>query len=326
MKKQTVQKIHDSFGVICRGAIKLSEFLARGFQADKKLLGKLIMAKSIGMIAGPRGGGKTWLGIFACYSVAGRKDLFPWGLGAGGVAVYMDGEMRACSLQERLKLIHELNSDEESRRLAERNLLIINRDYLGSTIGSIDTEEGQTCIDALIPPETELLVIDNLSSWTSGGREDSQSWATIKNWLIAKRVKGVAVLLIHHTGKNGQQRGTSAHEDLLDFSILLNPLPGDPERNDTKFSIQHTKLRDHLPELRRLFEFSIWFEDGKLKFESAPSGFNAATNAGEMVRMHDEGNSYSDIGKHFGVSRVTAWRAVTKYREQLETFAEDESE
>ena len=326
MKNQTVQKIHDSFGAICRGAIKLSEFLARGFQVDKELLGKLIMAKSIGMIAGPRGGGKTWAGIFVSYAVAAGKDLFPWGVGAGSVVVYMDGEMRANSLQERLRLIHELNREEASRRLAEKNLLIINRDYLGSTIGSIDTEEGQTCIDALIPLETELLVIDNLSSWTSGGREDSQSWATIKNWLIAKRVKGVAVLIIHHSGKNGQQRGTSAHEDLLDFSILLNPLPSDPDRNDTKFSIQHTKLRDHLPELRKPFEFSIWFEDGKLKFESAPSGFNVATNVAEMARMHNEGHSYSDIGKNFGVSRVTAWRAVTKYREQLETFADEEAE
>ena len=323
MKKPSeFQRALDPSGHIYRGAVKLAAFLERAFPEDDVLLDRLIVAKSVGMIAGQRGGGKTWLVILICYAVAGGKNLSPWGHGKKRRVVYLDGEMRAASLQNRLELIHEFNGDPESRECVEENLLIISRDYMGSTIGSIDTEEGQACIDALLPPDVAMIVIDNLSAWTSGGREDSQSWATIKNWLIKKRVKGIAVLLVHHAGKNGQQRGTSAHEDLLDFSILLSPLPSDPDKKDTRFSVEHTKLRDYVPELRQPHEFSIWFEDGKLRFESAPTGFNSALNVAEMAKLHDEGMSMEAIGDQFGVSKSTVSRSLRKYREQMQSIIE----
>ena len=78
---------------------------------------------------------------------------------------------------------------------------------------------------------------------------------------------GIALILFHHTGKNGQQRGSSMHEDLLDYSILLSPLQSDANRQDTRFGIEHTKLRDHLPELRQKYECSIWTEDESREFE-----------------------------------------------------------
>lgn len=106
----------------------------RAFPEDDVLLDRLIVAKSIGMIAGQRGGGKTWLVILICYSVAGGKNLSPWGHGKKRRVVYLDGEMRAASLQNRLKLIHEFNGDPESKECVEENLLIISRDYMGSTI------------------------------------------------------------------------------------------------------------------------------------------------------------------------------------------------
>ena len=318
----TVRQAFEPPEHLYRGAIKLGEFLARGFPAEKVLLQRLIFAKSMGMVAGQRGGGKTSLVLLLCYAVAGGKNLQPWGCGEKCRVVYLDGEMRASSLKKRLEQIHEFNGDDDSKKSVEENLLIISRDYMGNTIGSIDTEEGQACIDALIPPDVAMIVLDNLSAWTSGGREDSQSWATVKNWLIKKRVKGIAVLLVHHAGKNGQQRGTSAHEDLLDFSILLSPLPSDPSKNDTRFSIEHTKLRDYVPELRRPYEFSIWFEKEKFRFESVPAGFNGASNVAEMAKLHDGGMSMEAIGDQFGVSKSTVSRSLRKYREHLQSVIE----
>lgn len=64
---------------LVRGAMRLGEFLSRGFDVDKELLGRMILVKSIGMIAGPRGGGKSWLALLFAYSVAGGKSLDPWG-------------------------------------------------------------------------------------------------------------------------------------------------------------------------------------------------------------------------------------------------------
>ena len=44
-------------GHVYRGAIKLAAFLERAFPEDDVLLDRLIVAKSIGVIAGQRGGG-----------------------------------------------------------------------------------------------------------------------------------------------------------------------------------------------------------------------------------------------------------------------------
>lgn len=300
---------------LLRRALRLGEMLQMAFPVDQELLGAMILAKSIGMLAGPRGGGKSWLALLIAYAIACQKVLFPWGKGSGVPVAILDGEMRAAGLQERLMLLHARNTKPESIIEAENNLHIICRDCLGDAIGSIDTEEGQERIDALIPAGVMFIIIDNLSAWTSGGREDSNSWAKIKNWLIKKRLQGIAVLLIHHTGKNGQQRGSSSHEDLLDYSILLSPLPSSCDRQDTRFSIEHTKLRDYIPELRQTFEYSIWTEDDVFYFEGVPASAQISQNATEMLRLRGEGLSLEVIAQELGVNKSTVSRTLKKLRD-----------
>ena len=283
--------------------------------AETELLGLMILEKSIGLIAGPRGGGKSWLAMLIAYAISACKPVEPWGTGSGTPVVMLDGEMRAAGVQERFRLLHALNKDAESRAMAEINLSIISRDYMGDPIGSIDTDEGQRRIDELIPESAKLVIVDNLSAWSSSGREDSNSWALVKTWLIKKRLQGVAVLLIHHTGKNGQQRGSSMHEDLLDYSILLSPLPSNSERHDTRFGIEHTKLRDHIPELRQKYECAIWTEDESLQFEIVPAGFNPSQHEIEMIEKHRAGMSMGEIALELGISKSTVSRTLKKMRE-----------
>lgn len=297
------------------GLLSLGTMLKLALPAETELLGLMILEKSIGLIAGPRGGGKSWLAMLIAYAISACKPVEPWGTGSGTPVVMLDGEMRAAGVQERFRLLHALNKDAESRAMAEINLSIISRDYMGDPIGSIDTDEGQRRIDELIPESAKLVIVDNLSAWSSSGREDSNSWALVKTWLIKKRLQGVAVLLIHHTGKNGQQRGSSMHEDLLDYSILLSPLPSNSERHDTRFGIEHTKLRDHIPELRQKYECAIWTEDESLQFEIVPAGFNPSQHEIEMIEKHRAGMSMGEIALELGISKSTVSRTLKKMRE-----------
>lgn len=310
---------------IGRGAVSLGEFLERAFPVDKQLLGLMVLVKSIGMLAGPRGGGKSWLAIIMCYAIAGGKELLPWGIGAGVRVAYLDGEMRGAGLQARLRMLHAHNSKQSSIAAAEKNLVIISRDALSDATLAIDTVEGQAAIDELIPDDVSFIVIDNLSAWRSTGREDIEAWGTIKKWLIAKRLGNFAVLLVHHTGKSGQQRGSSAHEDLLDYSILLSPLPSKTARKETRFLVDHTKLRDNIPSLKQRYEFSIWSEEDKLNFEAVPAGFDQSENAAEMLRLREEENMTLDaIGKVFGVSKSTVSRTLDKIRRQQQSINDDD--
>src|SRR5438128_9476692 len=72
-------------------------------------------------------------------------------------------------------------------------------------------------------PEIRVIILDNISCLFSGINEDSkQDWEPINAWLIRLRHRGLTTVLVHHAGKQGQQRGTSGREDSLDTVIQLN--------------------------------------------------------------------------------------------------------
>ena len=68
----------------------------------------------------------------------------------------------------------------------------------------------------------------------------------IQTWLLKLRRHGISVLLIHHAGTNGRQRGTSRREDALDTVIALRrPEDYSPEQG-ARFEIHFEKLRNRV--------------------------------------------------------------------------------
>jgi putative DNA primase/helicase len=85
----------------------------------------------------------------------------------------------------------------------------------------LSTEEGQNALEPLLA-DIGLLILDNLSTLLPSRSESaSDAWAPIQQWLLKLRRHGKSVLLIHHAGTNGRQRGTSRREDALDAVIAL---------------------------------------------------------------------------------------------------------
>lgn len=249
-------------------AVSLHDLQKMDLPPEVELMGPLFLARSLGMLFGPRGSGKSLLAMLIGYAIAGGKHIDPWGLGCGAVVVYLDGEMRIRGFKERITSLERLNSKAGTRAQAAKNFWIISRDLEGHPIGHIDTEDGQRALDEALPPKVAFIIVDNLSAWTESGGEGS-SWQEMKKWLLKMRLQGTAVLMLHHAGKNGAQRGTSAHEDLLDYSIRLSPVAS-ADLDATVFEVEHTKLRDRLPELRKNFEFRVWQDGDILRFSSDP--------------------------------------------------------
>ncbi len=68
----------------------------------------------------------------------------------------------------------------------------------------------------------------------------------MQNWLLKLRRQGIAVLLVHHAGTNGRQRGTSRREDALDTVIALRrPEDYSPEQG-ARFEVHFEKLRNRV--------------------------------------------------------------------------------
>ena len=77
----------------------------------------------------------------------------------------------------------------------------------------------------------------------SGSEGASDSWLPIQSWLLRLRRKGVAVLLVHHAGVNGRQRGTSRREDALDTVIALRRPADYSPKEGARFEVRVEKAR-----------------------------------------------------------------------------------
>jgi AAA domain len=297
-------------------ALSLSEILILRLPPDVELLGRLILAGTLGLLYGMRGGGKSLLAMIIAYAIAGRKVVTPWGQGSGDAVCYLDGEMRIHGFRERLDQLHGFNTDEESKSAVSEKLWIVSRHLIGDLVGTLDTEEGQKSIEAYFPPNMRFLIIDNLSAWTSGGGEDLHGWQAVKTWLIQLRLRGIAVLLIHHAGKGGGQRGTSAHEDLVDYSIEVSPLFLEDEPETTAFRVEHKKLRDQLPHLKSPYRFRIRTGgDGAMRFSSEALILDSKKQLDLVVELHKRGRVGKEIAMESGLSEATVSRRLKEHRQ-----------
>src|ERR1700722_13756338 len=193
------------------------------------------------MLYAPRGVGKTLLALSMGLAVASGSPLLRWHAPRQRRVLYVDGEMPLVSLQERLRAI--------SAGLAVAvpndgfHVLAADNTENGLSIGS---EEGQRSLDPLLSG-TDLVIFDNLSTLCTNGSESAgDAWVPMQNWLLKLRRQGIAVLLVHHAGTNGRQRGTSRREDALDTVIALRRPEDYSPGQGARFEVHFEKLRNRV--------------------------------------------------------------------------------
>jgi putative DNA primase/helicase len=246
-------------------SIGFDDFLAIDMPPREMLLDPILPEKSLATLYAPRGIGKTLLALSIGLAVASGCPLLRWRAPRQRRVLYVDGEMPLVSLQERLRAI----SSGLGAVIPNEGFRVLAADSTESGI-SIGSEDGQRALDPLLR-DVDLVIVDNLSTLCTNGSESaSDAWVPMQNWLLKLRRQGIAVLLVHHAGTNGRQRGTSRREDALDTVIALR-LPEDysPEQG-ARFKVHFEKLRNRVD------------GDGALPFEAKLESF--VTDQGEGVR------------------------------------------
>jgi putative DNA primase/helicase len=165
--------------------------------------------------------------------------------------LYVDGEMPLADLQSRSSAILHGERPETLRLLPSETL------YLKGQPLTINNPKQQERFEKMLDElesqgqMPEVIIFDNLSSLTAGMDENSNSdLDDFLLWLLKLRHRGLAVILVHHAGKNGDQRGASRREDLLDTSIMLREPKNDEFtlRQGACFEISFTKTRGKRPQ------------------------------------------------------------------------------
>ena len=211
-----------------------------GLPPRNLVLGDWFKEGDLGFIYAPRGIGKTWLSLAISTAVANGRRLGPWQAHGGWPVCYVDGEMTVDGMLERM---NGMEAGPNFTTLSHEVVFHLS----GKVLNIAEPETQQALTDYCLETGQRVLILVNLSCLASGMPEnDADAWEAVLGWLLTMRRHKVAVIVIHHSGRNGQMRGTSKREDSAFWVLRLDGV--DEEKagaeKQTRFISQFTKERN----------------------------------------------------------------------------------
>ncbi len=297
-------------------ALDVHALAARQFKTREVFLSPWLHSQDLCMVFAPRGVGKTHFNLAVAYALATGGRFAKWAAPKPRKVLYLDGELPGIVMQRRL-LMHCPTVEPQVGFLR-----VFTPDLLpdGRALPDLSTYEGQEEIEAMIDDDTDVVIVDNLSCWARSGREnEAESWLPVADWILSLRRRGMAVILTHHAGKGGQQRGTSKREDLLDVVIgLSRPSDYEPSQGAV-FVAEFTKARNLAGDEAESLELQLGGTD-----EQAAWTWRTVESSthDRVVALAKEGLKQSEIAVELEVNKSTVSRHLRKARESGELPAE----
>jgi len=197
------------------------DFMAMKFPPRENIFSPWLPRQGLTMVYAPRGIGKTHVSLGIGYAVTSAGSFLGWHAETPRNVLFIDGEMPAVVLQERIARIAASNDKEPAAKFR-----IYTPDMQPSGMINLSCPIDQAELEPFLEG-IDLIILDNLSTLCRSGREnEGEAWLPVQQWALQQRAAGRSVLFIHHAGKNGEQRGSSRREDVLDTVISLKR-PGD---------------------------------------------------------------------------------------------------
>ncbi len=195
------------------------KFITLELKPKKRILGQWLTKKSITLVYAWRGVGKTWWALALGTAITSGKNFGPWPVNGQVRCLILDAEMASQDLQKRLSKLNKATP-------ISGRLFIWSEDYRvprGYPRSYLTDKVNRNKIKRYCrKKKIRFLIIDNLASLTPRIDENSKrDWDPIIDWFRELRFSGICVIAIHHSGKSGSLRGSSALEDNADVIIRL---------------------------------------------------------------------------------------------------------
>lgn len=290
----------------------IKDFMQLQIPQAEYILHPILCERRHVMIYAPRGIGKTWFSLSLGYSAATGKTLIGrYPAMKPCRVVYIDGEMPVDDLQRRLAKITGGDIPPEF----EENFRILTHDLCEGPMPSIASSLGQDEYEPFIK-NADVIILDNVSSLMPHTNEnDSEGWGQVKEWSFDLRRRGKSVVFIHHAGKNGQQRGTSAREDHLDVVLALKHPPGLRTDQGARFNVHFEKARGFFGQDATPFSLEMSTTENGIKWHYKPLASNAdhekqKQRLDQVLKLAADGNTTRAIADATGISRSTVQRML----------------
>lgn len=283
----------------------LPDFLGYHIPPREFVLEPIIPTQGLVMLYAYRGVGKTHTALAIAVAVATGGTVFHWKADKPRKVLYIDGEMPAGTMQERLA---QTVAQQGLELPADDYFQLITPDRQEHGLPDIATKEGQAILTPSLAA-AEFIVIDNLSTLCRTGKEnEADGWLPVQQWVLELRRQGKSVLLVHHAGKGGQQRGTSRREDILDTVILLKRPEDYNSSEGARFEVHLEKARGIFGDAAKSFEATLM--DGRWATKEL-----ADRTLEQVAALTKDGCSVREIAEELGIGKSKVSRLQQKIRE-----------
>ena len=289
--------------------ISQADLLKKHIPPTEYLLGTWLPMQSFGMVYAPTGVGKSWFVMSMALAIAqGNERVLGWRLNKQVPVLYVDGEMTLAEIKDRFQKLSPGGMD---------NVYVLPSEGLfkdGCPL-SLDKPEDQEAFEELLRfvgdqgQRPQLIILDNLSSLRNSVNEnDNSEMQKFVTWLVSLRSKGYAVLLVHHTGKNGEQRGASILTVPMDYTIRLSE--GDSSvlarEGEVKFELMLKKMRARKPRPSSFTVFVGPDSDGIYGLSFDATEFNIEPSYRLLKHLALEGRStYREMAKAISAAHTS---------------------
>jgi hypothetical protein len=212
------------------------------FPRRKPLLSRfgvpVLRSGNLAEVYAPRGIGKTWFLQTLALVASSQVDALGFEASASCRVLFVDGEMAAEEIQGRFARLSEILKVKPGAQLR-----VIAADWQDEPMPRLDTPEGKGAIEAAVK-EADLVIVDNRSClFDPESEKDPSAWTPAQDWLLSLRRRGKAVVLAHHSNRQGGARGHSKPEDVMDVLIKLTRPEGYSQDQGARFLVEWEKAR-----------------------------------------------------------------------------------
>jgi len=266
-QKGTARQPKPEGTILSSDSITEEDFMEREFPNRPFILKPWMKCGTLSILYAKRGIGKTWFSLALAVAITRKQLIGRWEPVTPVGCIYLDGEMPRDEIQARLKkLTNGLPPAQAPLSIISKEEIICNR----GRIPDLGDEKWRNDLldDLKNNSQYRLLIIDNLSCLLAKKNENiKQHWDDVNQWLLRLRANGIAAIVVHHAGKNGDQRGSSGHEDNMDYSICLTKSQAFAMLRGPSMQIDFEKCRNLNEEESSSFSLRIVDTD---KFHNRP--------------------------------------------------------
>jgi hypothetical protein len=283
--------------------LEADSFISLDVPQRKTYLAPWLTEHSIFMVSAWRGAGKSGWVLGILDAITKCKGFGPWEPRSAVNCLYLDGEM---AVQDVISRLTDLGSCQRKSKLW------VYCDSYAHTLGLpkanlLDSKWQEGVRDWMKDHAVKLWVIDNLASLSGGIDENSkEAWDPIGKYLVSLRFDGITTGIIHHDGKGGVQRGTSAREDHCDICISLKKPSDYRAEEGARFVVTFTKSRiptEDLPLIADV-EFRLMQTTGDVLEWTWKGAAVSLKNSILRTRRLNDGRIFSVIDGYMRWSRV----------------------